>query len=74
MARDVYEYTVDYKNLSLLQSMQMVALAQLALVDIPSIQRLKKRSTNIRERYHKRIKYSGRKEQPLIRRLDQSEF
>jgi hypothetical protein len=67
VAHEPYEVTFDIENLTLLQSMKIVALAQISLVDLPSIQRLIKRAHNIRVRYRKRIEMSGWEEKDIIR-------
>lgn len=69
IAGDPYEVTIDIENLSLLESMQIVALAQISLVDLPSIQRLMKRAHNIRVKYRRRIEKSGWEEKEVIKAL-----
>ena len=74
MAREPYEYTIDYKTLTLFQSMQLIALTQISLADLPSIERLIKRSKNMRVKYRRRIEKSGWEEIPVLRLLDWKEF
>lgn len=74
VAHDPYEVAFDFQDMSLLQSMQMVAIAQLSLADLPSIQRLIKRANNIRVRYRKRIEKSGWEEKIIINKLSADTF
>jgi hypothetical protein len=70
VAREPYEVTIDIENLNQIQAMQLIALAQFSLVDLPSIERLIKRSRNMRVKYRKRIDLSGWEEREVIRVLD----
>lgn len=74
VAREPYEVTMDIDNLTQLESMQLVALAQISLADLPSIERLIKRSRNMRVKYRKRIDLSGWEEREIIKRLESEDI
>lgn len=74
IARHPYEVTIDIDDLTLLQSMKLVALAEICLLDLPSMLRVQVRSQNMRRKYRTRIEKSGWKEKVVLRVLGEEDL